>query len=690
MMKAIHFFLLALLISTQCSLAQDDPYLWLEENSQKTNDWVDAQNKASFDLFSKQKPYEDIYKKCLAVYNRKDKIIEPDLYGKFIYNLQQDSAHQRGLWRRIAKEKYLRGDSDWEAVLDIDALAKKENTNWVFMGVNGVYPDYNRFVIFLSEGGGDAFAIREFDMNSKSFIENGFNVKSAKGSASYLDENTLIIQSDFGPGTITNAGYPMQVKLWQRGTPLDSAKLIFSGKSTDVGCSGYRVRDDKINYLEIVRFVTSTTSELFVIKDGQTLKIEIPEDAQVSTLLSNQLVFTLRSDWNVNNTLYKTGSLVSADFKGLIGGKKDIRVIWKPDELSSITEINVTKNKLVVNSLTNIKSELNTYAYTGGHWAKTKVNAPDYGIINLGPTDDFSDQFFFKFQNFLTSSTLYTSDAETNVIKPIQSFSAFFDLSKYQVLQYKAKSKDGTMIPYFVVASKKMELNGKNPTLMNGYGGFEVSQLPFYSSIRGVSWLEYGGVYVLANIRGGGEFGPKWHEDGVKEKRQNVYDDFTAVAEDLIARKITSSKHLGIIGGSNGGLLMGVAFTQRPDLYNAVVCSVPLLDMKRFSKLGTGAGAIGEYGDPDKAEEWEYIKKYSPYHNLKKGVKYPEVFFNANAKDDRVPAAHARKMVAKMTDLGYKVYYYESKEGGHTGAGTFDQIASLTAMQYSYLLMKLK
>jgi len=338
--------------------------------------------------------------------------------------------------------------------------------------------------------------------------------------------------------------------------------------------------------------------------------------------------------------------------------------------------------------LENVKSELYSYRFENG-WKKEKINAPEFGNLSLGSADEFSNTYFFNFQNFLAPNTLYSGDAVTGKINKVKSLPSWFSTENFKVQQFEAVSTDGTRIPYFVVHHKTMKFDGTNPTLLYAYGGFEVPQLPRYSAVTGVSWLEKGGVYVLANIRGGGEFGPKWHQAGLKENRQLVFDDFHAVAEDLIDRKITSSKKLGIYGGSNGGLLVGVAFTQRPDLYNAVVCAVPLLDMQRYNKLLAGASWMAEYGNPDIPEEWEYMSKYSPYHNLKKGMNYPEVYFYTSTRDDRVHPGHARKMVAKMDDLGYKIYYFENTEGGHAGASTNEQRAQMYAQLYSYLQMKL-
>ena len=684
--------LILLLLFTNVFLlnAQDDPYQWLEEvDGKKQLDFVANLNKTS-DILLQQKEYQDIYNKSLAINNSTERIAYPSGYADYMYNFWQDKEHVRGIWRRTSKANYNTDKPTWETVLDLDAMSAQDNVKWVFKGVSGLYPNYNRFLVRLSKGGGDAVEVREFDAVSKTFITNGFTLPESKSNSSYLDENTLIIGTDFGPGSMTSSGYPRVVKLWRRGTPLSQAQTIFEGDATDVADSGYTMRDGDKNYLMVSKAVTFYSSNTYVMADGRLVEIQIPEDANIQGILNNQLIVNLKSDWNINGKTFKQGSIVSANFTSLIKGKKEIQLLYEPDEFSSVSTVSNTKNYLLVNILNNVKSELYTYAYANNQWVKTKVKAPDFGTIGLSDTDEFSDDYYFTFQNFLTPNSLYAANSKTNTFKKIKSLPAYFDAAKYKVEQFKAKSKDGEMIPYFVVSGKNTALNSKNPTLLYAYGGFESSNEPFYSGVMGQAWLEKGGVYVLANIRGGGEFGPKWHQAGLKEKRQNVYNDFHAVAEDVIAKKITSNKHLGIQGGSNGGLLMGVAFTQRPDLYNAVVCQVPLLDMKRYNKLLAGASWMGEYGNPDIPAEWEFIKKYSPYQNLKKGANYPEVFFMTSTRDDRVHPGHARKMAAKMQDMGYKIYYYENTEGGHGGTSTNEQRAKFNALYYSYLWMKLK
>ncbi len=690
MKKNILFHLLILGISLN-SFAQQDPYMWLEDiDGVKALEFVNKQNKISYDKLSSMKEYQEIYNKSLEIYNSVERIVYPTIYGDYIYNFWQDKDHVRGIWRRTTKQSYISATPAWETLLDLDAMSAKDNVKWVYKGASGLYPDYNLFLVNLSKGGGDAVVVKEFDVNQKTFVENGFVMEEAKGGADFIDKNRLIVSTDFGPNTMTTSGYPLQVKIWERGTSIKDAKLIHTGKVTDVGSWGYVMRDGNIGYTMIHQAISTFESQKLIWINDKLVKLDIPPDAEVPALLNNQLVISLKSDLKTGGKTFKQGSLVSLNFTDLIKGQKNIQLILEPDSYSSISGVSSTKNKLLVELLSNVKSELYIYSFSAGNWSRQKVAAPDFGAISVNATNELTDDYYFSFTNFLTPTTLYSANAADNSLKSFKSLPAFFDGTKYAVDQFKAKSKDGEMIPYFVVSSNTMKNNGSNPTLLYGYGGFEISELPNYSATIGNAWLDKGGVYVLANIRGGGEFGPKWHQAGLKEKRQNIYNDFHAVAEDLITQKITSSKNLGIMGGSNGGLLVGVAFTQRPDLYNAVVCAVPLLDMQRYNKLLAGASWMGEYGDPDKPEEWEYIKKYSPYQNLKPGVKYPEVFFYTSTRDDRVHPGHARKMAAKMIDMGNTIYYYENTEGGHGGSSTNEQRAKASALQYAYLLMKLR
>lgn len=683
--------LMTLLGTSPFIQAQEDKYLWLEEvDGAKALEFVANQNKATLDKLSKEKDYRSIYERSLEISNSPEKIVYPGIRGKYVYNFWKDKDHERGIWRRCLLSDYTAGKTNWEILLDIDELSKKEGIRWVYKGSSGLHGSDDRFLISLSNGGGDAVFIKEFDAAKKQFVANGFQIDEAKGEASYIDENTLIVSTDFGAGTMTTSGYPNQVKIWKRGTLLRDATLIYEGQQSDVGTWGGILKDGKNIYPFISQAPTFFTSKKRVWINDRIVPLDIPEDCGINGLLNNQLVTQLKSDWTLQNKTYKNGALLSLDFAQLLSGTREVHLILQPDEFSSIAEVSTTKNKLLVNLLTNVTSQLYCYTFSNGKWTNERVQAPDFGTISIITTDDASDHYFFQYENFITPTTLYSADAANNTFRADKSLPAYFDASKYEVKQFKAKSKDGTLVPYFLVAAKGLKTDGTNPTLIVAYGGFEVSYQPFYLSKYGNAWLDKGGVFVLANIRGGGEFGPKWHQDGIKEKRQHVFDDLFAVSEDLIAQKITSPKHLGVMGGSNGGLLVGVAFTQRPDLYHAVVCQVPLLDMQRFNKLLAGASWMGEYGNPDIPEEWAYIQKYSPYQNLKPGMNYPEVFFTTSTRDDRVHPGHARKMVAKMNEMGYKTYYYENTEGGHAGSSTNEQSAQANALTFSYLLMKLR
>lgn len=688
-MKKLIFLTIFLAFMTQINFAQNnDPHLWLEDvENEKALEWVEQWNKKSVDVLTSQPGYQAIFEKNLEILNSTDRIPAPSIYGDYIYNFWQDDKHERGIWRRTKTASYLTGNPGWETILDIDALSASDNIKWVFKGATGLYPGYNKFLVSLSKGGGDAVIVKEFDIASKSFVENGFELPEAKGGASWIDENTLMVSTDFGDG-VTTSGYPRQVKIWKRGTSLKEAELVFEGDAENMGIWGYTFPTEKKTYQLIMKRTSFYTGSYHVIENGKLISLDLPDDIDISGIFNDLVIFQLKSDWTPEKQTLKQGSVISIKYDDLIAGKKNFDLVVEPDERSSVTELSTTKNTLLVNMLNNVKSELYQYTWNGS-WKKEKMDAPALGNISLGAADENSDHFFYYFQNFLEPSTLFYADAKALKSVKVKSLTSFFPTEKYLVQQFEAISKDGTKIPYFVVGSKNMTMNGKNPTLLYAYGGFEVPMLPSYNAVTGTAWLENGGVYVLANLRGGGEFGPKWHQAGLKENRQRVYDDFYAVAEDLIAKKITSPEKLGIYGGSNGGLLVGVAFTQRPDLYNAVVCAVPLLDMNRYNKLLAGASWMAEYGNPDIPEEWEYIRKYSPYQNVKSGMKYPEVYFYTSTRDDRVHPGHARKMVARMSELGYKIYYFENTEGGHAGASTNEQRARMSALLFSYLKMKL-
>ncbi|MBN1362830.1 MAG: S9 family peptidase [Sedimentisphaerales bacterium] len=683
---------LSLVLPVGRVVAQDqaDPYLWLEEvEGDKALDWVEQHNEASLAVLKAQPVFPETFDRALEILNSDERIAYPSFHGKYLYNFWQDAKNERGLWRRTTLGEYLTGEPKWETLLDIDKLSHEESQQWVFKGATGLYPDYQRYLVSLSPGGGDAVVVREFDAETKRFVEDGFYLPEAKSSVSWKDLDTIYVQTDFGEGSLTESGYPRIAKRWKRGAPLSEAETVFEGQAEDVAVGCSTIDTPERQYDVINRAITFYTSHTYVIEQGQIIKLDIPDDADFGGFFKNQMLVRLKTDWIVGPTTYKQGALIGIDYDKCLQGSRDFTVIVAPDARSNIVSYSNTRNLLLVNMLNNVRSELYEYRFQNGAWQKKRVDTPQVGSLSVVSTDEQSDRLFFSYEDFLTPSSLHYV-AEGQTMRKVDSLPAFFDSNGLEAEQLEAVSKDGTRIPYFVVKPTSMKADGSNPTLLYGYGGFEISLRPSYGAVQGAGWLSKGGVYVLANIRGGGEFGPGWHQAALKENRQRAYDDFIAVAEDLVRRKITLPQHLGIMGGSNGGLLMGVMFTQRPDLFKGVVCAVPLLDMRRYSQLLAGASWMAEYGDPDVPEQWVYISKYSPYQNVSADKGYPEVFFYTSTRDDRVHPGHARKMVAKMEGLGYKVYYYENTEGGHAAASTNRQRALTSALTYAYLWMQLK
>jgi len=685
----IVLLVVVLLGTTLAQAAEKDPYLWLEEvDSAQALEWVKTRSAADTAELEAVPEFKDIHNQLLEIYNSSDRIPYPSVNAEWLYNFWQDEEHVRGLWRRTSLAQYITEKPAWETVLDLDVLSAAEGENWVWKGANGLWPQYERFMVSLSRGGGDAVVIREFDVTTGEFVEDGFALPEAKAEVSWKDENTLWVGTDFGEGSLTDSGYPRLAKEWVRGTDLSTAQTVFAGKITDVAVTAYSMhtpegRYDLVN--ETPEFFRGTTS---LLRDGKLVKLEIPEDANLQGIFKKQLLVSLRSDWVAGDHTYPQDALLSIDLDKFLAGDRDFAVLFTPEERVALGGVASTRNHLLITTMDNVRSRVYRYTVKDGVWTHTEVELPGLGTASILGTDDQTDDFFFNYTDFLTPSSLYLVREGQDAAR-VKSTPEYFDTTGMKVDQYEAISKDGTRIPYFIFMPKGFEANGVNPTMLYGYGGFEISLKPRYSATVGTSWVGRGGVYVLANIRGGGEFGPKWHQAAMQEKHQNAFDDFIAVAEDLIKRNITSPAHLGIVGGSNGGLLVGACFVQRPDLYGAVVCQVPLLDMKRYNKLLAGASWMAEYGNPD-TDDWSYMQKWSPYQNLDAGKTYPKVLFTTSTRDDRVHPGHARKMVKKMTDMGKPVYYYENTEGGHGGAANLNQRAYMWALTYSYLWKMLR
>lgn len=689
MIRILNAALLAVLLAFSlagAAVAEDDEFLWLEEvESEQALDWARAQNERSEGRLTSHPLFETLHQRNLEILNSEDRIAYPSLMGGRIYNFWRDATHVRGIWRTTTREGY-RGESpEWETIIDVDRLASDEDRNWVWAGSSCRYPDYDRCLVSLSVGGADATVRREFDLASREFVEDGYELPESKSYLSWRDRDSVFYAPAFEPEEVTTSEYPRKIYIWDRGTPRDEARLIFEGEKTDVLVTALRFWDKQTPYDMILRLPTFFTREYHLYSDDGIVKIDIPGDAELAGVLDGQLLIELKSDWQRGEHKYLQGALLASPMADVLEGEPVFEVLFQPGPRQAVAGVSTTENTVLVQILDNVNGQMLRFVHTDDGWQRQALNVPEMGTLSVVSTDDKSDRFYYNYTGFLTPSQLFEADAMADSHESIRSEPVWFDAEGMTVSQHEATSADGEKIPYFVVKPAGFEANGDTPTLLGAYGGFEVARTPFYSGIIGNSWLTRGGVYVLANIRGGGEFGPRWHQAALKEKRQRAFDDLIAVAEDLIERKITSADHLGISGGSNGGLLVGAVMVQRPDLFNAVVCQVPLLDMKRYHKLLAGASWMAEYGDPDDPEQWAYISQYSPYQNVSADADYPVPFVTTSTRDDRVHPGHARKMVAKMLDQEHEVLYYENIEGGHGGAANLNQAAYLNALIYAYL-----
>lgn len=675
--------------------AAEDPYEWLEEVlGDKALEWVKARNAIVQNRMEREESFEKLRSDLLEILDSNARIPFVSKRGEYYYNFWRDKTNERGLWRRTTLEEYRKAEPKWEVVLDLDALGKTENENWVWKGASLLRPDYQRALITLSRGGADANITREFDLKTRSFVADGFELPESKGSVSWIDIDHLFVSTDFGNASMTDSGYPRMAKLWKRGTPIEQAKLVYEGKQEDMSVGA--VHDDSPGFERnfVTRNIAFYNDELFLVKDsGELIKIDAPNTASKS-VFKQYLLLELREAWTLGTKTYPSGSLLVSDFDRFLRGERAFEVLFEPSANTALSSVTTTKDHVVINVLEDVKNRLyvltpsNTESPTA--WRREPlVGAPAFGTVNVTAVDsDDSNDYFMTSTDYLTPTTLSIGTIG-KVPEELKRLPHFFDSVGMQISQHFATSSDGTKVPYFMVAKKDVNLDGKNPTLLYGYGGFEISLQPNYSATVGRAWLTQGGVYVVANIRGGGEYGPRWHQAALKENRLRAYEDFAAVAKDLVARGVTSKQRLGIQGGSNGGLLVGNMITLYPELFEAGVCQVPLLDMKRYNKLLAGASWMAEYGNPDYPDQWAYIRKFSPYQNVQPSVAYPKVLFTTSTRDDRVHPGHARKMMAKMESQGHAVWYYENIEGGHGGAANNKQSAFMQALAYTFLKQEL-
>ncbi|MBI3368972.1 MAG: S9 family peptidase [Burkholderiales bacterium] len=675
----------------------DDPYLWLEDvQGEKALSWVRERNAESRKVLEATPGFEANRTRIKAILDSKERIPQIARRGDWLYNLWQDEKNPRGLWRRTMLAEYRKAQPIWETVLDIDALGKAENTNWVWGGSVCLGPGYQRCLIRLSRGGADAKVVREFDTQAKRFVDNGFALPEAKSDVDWLDENTLLVGTDFGPGSMTDSGYPRVIKRWRRGEPLSAAVSVFEGVAKDVAVDAGVDHTPGYERVIFERATDFYNNELSLLVDGKLVRIDKPSDARLQ-FWRDRVLIELRSDWAVGGSTWPQGSLLVTDAKAYLAGERKFSALFTPSATRALSGHTLTRSQVLLSIQDNVAGRAEAWSLKDGRWVGREIKAPFPGTLGLAglhdplqKDDPLAESFLLTYTDFLTPDTLSLGTTASDALELLKSRPRFFNSDGMRLEQRFASSKDGTKVPYFVIWPKGAKADGNNATLLYGYGGFQVSVKPWYSGGFGSAWFEQGGVLVVANIRGGGEFGPGWHQSAIKAHKQRSYDDFIAVAEDVIAAKITSAKHLGIQGGSNGGLLVGAVMVQRPDLFNAVVCQVPLLDMKRYHTLLAGASWMAEYGNPDKPEEWAWISHYSPYQNLKAGVSYPKPLIITSTRDDRVHPGHARKMTARLIEQGHPVLYYENIEGGHGAAADNFQSADRQALEFGYLWQQLR
>jgi len=671
-----------------------DPFLWLEElNGTKALEWVKTENAKTLSVLQADPHFAGFNAQALAIGEAEDRIPFPAIVAGRVYNFWQDPQHVRGIWRTTTLADYANPKPAWTTVLDLDALAKAEAKNWIWHGADCDSPSRRRCLIALSDGGEDASTIREFDLPSATFVPDGFVLPRGKQDTAWASEDTVLVSREWAPGDLTTAGYPYIVKTVTRGKPLSDASEVYRGTAADVGTSPFAIIDgEDRRALGVVRNISFFESERRLLTPAGLRKLEMPAKADFEGMLRGQLLIRLAEPWTTDRAAFTAGSLVSVDLAQAAADPARLvpTAVFTPGPRETYAGALTTRDRLLVTSYENVRGRAAVYApEPGGSWSRRPLELPDNSSIFAVTADEKAKDAFVGVTGFLVPTTLVHVDADAGTSSVTKAVTPKFDASTHVVEQLEATSKDGTKIPYFVVRPRALAHDGEAPTILTAYGGFEVSETPSYQGPTGKLWLEHGGVFALANIRGGGEFGPAWHEAGLKTHRQRIYDDFAAVAQDLIARKITSPRRLGIMGGSNGGLLMGVQFTQHPELWNAVDIQVPLLDMLRYEQIQAGASWVGEYGSVAVPEERAFLASISPYDHLQAGVKYPEPFIWTTTKDDRVGPQHARKFAAKLASMRIPYLFYEVIEGGHGSGANIKEKAFTTALEFTYFTRKL-
>lgn len=674
----------------------DDPYTWLEEiQGERALAWARNENSRTLGELQADPRYQQFYDRALEILQARDRIPFVSFRQGGLYNFWQDADHVKGIVRRTTLASYRTATPQWETVLDIDALAAAEGKTWVYQGMDCLPPEERRCLVTLSDGGRDANFVREFDLVERRFVDGGFSLPEGKQSATWVDADTIMVARDWGEGTMTASGYPFVVKRLRRGQTLDQAQEVYRGTATDVQVAPIVLRDaeGRVHGVGAYRGVDFFHRQFILFRDGGNVTLPIPQRASVAGLVDGRLLVTLDEPWQAGPGLdFAADSIVSYDLAQWERDPTTARpsLVWAPGPRQTLNGIATTRGKLLVTILDNVRGRAFAYDFVGGAWRSTEIPLPPNSTISIAAANDHSDEAMFNVTSYLAPTTLWYYDAAAGgAPQTLKTTPPRFDASNHVVEQFEATSRDGTKIPYFVIHRRDMRLDGSTPTLLYGYGGFQVSQVPTYQATMGRLWLEQGNAYVVANLRGGGEFGPEWHQTAQLAHKQRTWDDYIAVAEDAIRRRITSPRRLGVVGGSQGGLLVGTAITQRPELFNAAIIQVPLFDMLRYHLIGAGASWIGEYGDPRIPEQRAWIAAYSPYQHLTRGRTYPTAFIETSTADDRVHPAHGRKAAARLHEIGAPYYYYENIEGGHAAAANLQETARRVALEYTYASRRL-
>jgi len=695
MTRHISCVTLVTVLACSSAFAEDDPYLWLEQvQDEKALDWVRGQNAKTFEELRDNDLYKKLYDEAFAILTSDARIPDGSIVGDHFYNFWQDEVHIRGIWRRSRLDDFIGGSPQWETVLDFDSLEETEHENWVYHGFDCLGGDSDRCLMNLSHGGKDESVRREFSLESKSFVADGFVVPEAKSRVSWIDEDTLLVGTDWASNSLTDSGYPLEIRLWKRGTDMHTGKSLFKGDVVDTMAAPFVLHNNDKNYAFIVRLYADWNENQYMrVINGEAVEVmDWPLRVSVEGILAGRAILVLEQDWELNDSSYRIGDIIAYDLD-----TGDTELVFSPTAKQAVTDVETSAMSVFVELLDNVKGRMKRIRRSENGWEAVDIALPDNGVVKLAATSSGRDDAFATYESSIQPTTMYHVGTD-NAVVPVAALAPLYDATDVIIRQEFATSADGESVPYFLVGRKDVLEEGNAPTILYGYGGFLIPILPVYYSdpsrpqhgaLAGRMWISRGGVLAIANLRGGGEFGPSWHQSALRDNRQRAYDDYFAIAEDLIDSGITARDRLGALGRSNGGLLLGVALTQRPDLFAALDIGVPLLDMLRYNKLLAGASWMGEYGNPDVPEDREFIEKYSPYQNLDEDQEYPKVLFYTSTLDDRVHPGHARKMAAKMEDMGQAFFYYENIEGGHGGTANQEQLAMRTALEYAYFVRML-